>query len=326
MVEILYFNESTQKIKSAELKEVQGLLQNDKNIIWIDFKYPPNIWPNNEEMNLLEKILGIHLLNIEDCVHVETQPKVEEYKNYLFLIINKLKFDDDKLEIQSLDLFLGKNFIITYKTEEIEEINLAKSSFKSGTNHIHKNPVLTCHFITDHIVDGYFGIIDRFDIHIDKIETRIFQTTDYARTIQDLSTFRENLNNARRSLVIEKEIFYNLSRGYYNMIGGEDQILFRDIYDHLDKNVGMVDNQRDSIAGIFDIQLSLSSQKLNEVIKFLTLISTIFIPATLISGIFGMNFMKFPLFETVYGFAIAIGLMILIAVIMIAYFRHKKWI
>ncbi|EKE02306.1 MAG: Magnesium and cobalt transport protein CorA [uncultured bacterium] len=327
MLEIIYYNDTTKKVKSAELDEIQGLLQDEKNTVWIDFEYPAGVWPDEKETYLLEKVLNIHPLNIEDCVHEEIQPKIEEYKDYLFLIINKLNFSaDNKLKIQDINLFLGKNFIVTYKTEKIDAVDSIKCAFKSEATHILGKPVLLFHSITDHIIDSYLSIIDKYDINIDQLEAKTFKTHDYTNIIQRLSLFREDLNNIRRPLVTQKEIFYNLARGYYELIRTEDQILFRDIYDHLDKDVGMVDNLRDSIAGIFDIQFSLSSQKLNEIIKFLTLISTIFIPATLISGIFGMNFMKFTLFETSYGFAVALGLMILIAVSMIIFFKHKKWL
>lgn len=326
MHEILYKNVNAE-ILPADINEVNNLIKDENNLVWIDIELPPEVWPDDEELFLLKRVLNLHPLNIEDCVSDYHQPKVEEFSDHLFTIINSINITDkDKIKISGIGIFIGKNFIVSYRTESVPEIESIKNSFKTGSNHQFTNPIDIFHTICDHIVDSYIPIIDNFDFQIDKLESKMFKTIDTTKIMQKLISIRDDLNKIRITLVIEKEIFYNITRGYYSLITNGELTRFRDIYDHIDKYLSLIDNQKDSISGILSIQLNLSSQRLNEIIKFLTMISTILLPASLISGIFGMNFLKMPLFETSYGFTFAIGLMLLIAIVMIIYFKHKKWI
>lgn len=325
MYEILCLNKATNSVNQVDITKVQELLTSDNNVIWVDIENPPNVWPNAEEMNLLTAAFHIHQLSIEDCVAEMHHSKIEEYSNYLLLVIYGMK-QDNKLKFQDIELILGKNFLISYRHEEIHDIEIVKNNFKAGSNSQCTSSLDLFYSIIDHLIDGYLPIIDNFDIQISRIEEILFKDPANIKLIKHLNSLRESMNYTRQIIVLENEIVYSIIKRHYSSIPEDRIMYFRDIYDHLERHLAKMDNLKESISNLLGVQMNINTQNLNEIMKFLTVISTILLPANLIAGIFGMNFVKIPLLHSSSGPIFAVISMFVIALTMIIYFKHRRWL
>lgn len=327
MIDITLYNRNFKEVKSIQPNEVETAIQNQENLIWIDIESEPDIWPSLEIKNLLENVLKIHTLNIEDCVISKQNPKIEEYQDYIFAIAYTIKnLNGEKLKFDEVDIAIGQNFILTYRHVLIEEINTIKNAFKTTTSHLHKSPSMLFYTIVDHIIDGYQSIAENLDIKIDKLGNKLFKNPNQTQIIITLNSIKELLTEIRSIVVLEEGMFLNASKGFYSGLNEEENIFFKDIYDHLSKILDKIDKQSNSISNLLMVQMSLSTQKLNELIKFLTIISSILLPANLIAGIFGMNFHKIPMLEHPAGFYFTVGTMLTVGILMGIFFAYKKWI
>jgi|GEM_PF-1787048 len=325
MLEVLCLDKLKNCVYQADISRVPELVQDENNILWIDIENPHNIWPDEQELHLLTNVLNIHRLSVEDCISERHYPKLENWENYIFLIIYGLKFNN-KLKLQDIELFLGNNFIVSYRHESIDDINTIKNDFKNRSNNHYSSSIDIFYTIVDRLVDGYIPIIDKFDIQIGKFEEILFKNPFNNQLINQLNTIRQPMNMARQIIVLENEVFYNIVKNPYTLLPDDKKIYFRDIYDHLERYLTKIENLKESISNLLEIQMNINTQNLNETIKFLTVISTIFLPANVIAGIFGMNFVKLPFINSPYGHIFAFSLMIVFALTMILYFKKRKWL
>lgn len=327
MLEILNINKLNKTVQSPEISQVQDLLQDSNNIIWFDFSYPENVEPSIEETDLLENTLKIQPPNIEKCTLEHRMPSYYEYENYIMVIVFVIELKkDNELKFIDLVLFLGKNFVITYRHEKLNIIEHIKKNAKIRAASVFTSATGIFNMIATHIVDDYLTIIDNFGIDLDKIEESLFRKINRYLELEMISKFREKINEIRRIIVIENQIFNTLRREYQFKVTEEERSYLNDLYEHLDKSISALDGLKDEISGILEIQASLNGERLNEIIKFLTIISTILLPANLIAAIFAPNLPKLQPFDTVYGFYFLIGLTLLIAMCMYLFFRKKGWL
>ena len=327
MIDILLYNKTLQEVRNIGIDEVSREIQDPDNLIWIDIEETPDVWPPQEVKTLLQDALKMHPLNVEDCVISRQNPKFEEYQDYSFSIMYVIKaVNAEEIQLDEIDIAIGKNFVLTYRHSACEEIETIKNAFKARINHLHKNSTMLFHTIVDHIIDGYQTVVDNFDIKIDKLSNKIFKDPSQQKITLSLISIKELLTEVRSIVVAEEGMFLNVSKGFYSLLNDEETIFFKDIYDHLSKILDKIDKQSNTISNLFIAQMNLSTQKLNELIKFLTIISAVLLPANVIGGIFGMNFKNMPPLENPAGFYITIGSMLFVGLLMVLYFVRKKWI
>ena len=300
-----------------------------KENVWID------IYNETEEksIKILKDVFGFHPLAIEDAVKHFTEqtvhhPKIDDFDSYLFIVFNGLMDIGKtfKYKIFSLSCFLGSNFLITLHNEKGD--NSVLHSFNSYLNDrtFKKGPDYILNLILDEIVDRYYPILDKFETEIDSVEEELFKGTPGNRTLLRILNLKKELIRLRRISSYQKEILFKLTRGDSDLISLEESVYYRNVYDHLVRVADTTESYRDYVAGMLDSYLSIVNNKMNEVMKFLTIIATIMLPLTLITGIFGMNFDSIPFLKSDFGFWLSVGLMVAIAVSMLSWFRYKKWI
>lgn len=326
MLEILFYNKNIQQIKQIEKDELAQAIENPENLVWIDMEFQADSWPSQEIIDILQNILKIHPLNIEDCVISKQNPKIEQFQEYLFAIAYGIELYEEKIILDEIDLAVGKNFVLTYRHSPIKEIEALKKAFQSKINNMHKSPSMLFHAIIDHLVDNYQFVIDNFDLKIDRTGGSLFKDPSSTQVTVDLNNIKELLSEIRSIVVLEEGMFLNASKGFYSILKEDEGIFFKDVYDHITKILDKIDRQNNTISTLFLAQMNLSTQKLNELVKFLTIVSAILLPANFIAGIFGMNFTKIPLLESPYGFFITISCMFTVAILMMIYFVGKKWL
>ncbi|OGI00958.1 MAG: hypothetical protein A2Y25_06760 [Candidatus Melainabacteria bacterium GWF2_37_15] len=326
MLQAYKIAKDTLKVEHIDISSIKDALGDSSCFVWVDFENPPDVWPNSEEMSILKCVFKIHFLVLEDCVAKKHYPKVDEHENYTFFIISKLyEREDQELDYNKICIITGKDFVITYRHTEIKEITAVKKALEAQQEDF-KDPIDVLHSIADRIVDDYISIIDSYTTKVDEIEDLLFEKHESREILQNVNILRKNLIILRRSTLIQKEMFYNLSSGTIKISNPGKIIYFKDVYDHLDRVLWKIDNQKEYIAGLLNIYVGLSTQKLNSLVKFLTIISATLFPASLMAGIFGMNFAKMPLIGLDSGFYLILFLMLLLSLITILFFQRQKWL
>lgn len=290
-------------------------------------------WVNIEGLNnpaLIDQVAKhyqLHPLTVEDILNIEQRPKVEEFDNYLFITLKMLHYDPKRQEFGSeqLSLIVGKNFLLTFVEQKTP---LFKSLYKRLNNptqqRIHLGSDYLMYRIIDIIVDDYFFTFEALGEQIDIVEQKIIS----APTKQNSSTIyrlKRQMLRLRKIVWPLREIVSHLLQLDGVSISPSTRVYLRDVYDHIAQSIDILETYRDMLSGMLDVYLSSLSMRLNEVMKVLTIISTIFIPITFIASIYGMNFRYMPELQWRWSYPAVLLLMLLITLGMIVYFKRKKW-
>ena len=287
--------------------------------VWIDIENPGY----GDFINIAKKF-NLHKLAVEDAVIRNQRPKFETYPEHLFLVIHELEFDG-ALQLNELDIFLGKNFVITTHYKRLNAIEYAIDAYKKNPSLFDKGADFLIYSILDKLVDNYFVVLERYDEKMAKIENTIFKDPKPI-VVNELFRMKKASLSLYMTIAPQAEIVNMLARREFPFLGKETSIYFRDVYDRMIRLIGIIDMQREIATGALEAYLSVVSNKMNEIMKVLTIIATIMMPLTLIAGIYGMNFRFLPELEWRYGYFAILALMAVVAGIMLVYFRRKKWI
>jgi len=316
----------TKQIEKIEQKLIKEALGDFSSFLWVDVLCPAGVWPNSEEMAILKGIFKLHFLVLEDCVTPKHYPKAEEHKGYNFFIISKIHEREDKeLESKKICIVVGRDFIITYRHSELKEIDAAKKSIISLQEGVIE-PIDIFHAISDKVIDDYVFVIDSYTEKIDEIEDQVFEEIKSFEILQSINIIRKNLIIIRKNALLQKEIFYTIVSGGIKLTYPEKIIYFKDIYDHLERVLGKLETQKEYLTDLLNVQIGLSGQKLNKLVKFLTVISAVLLPSTLIASVFGMNFEKMPLTDISSGFTVILSIMFALGFLTFLFLFRKKWL
>jgi magnesium transporter len=333
MVTILHYD--NKEIKRLNIKELAHVLPQSNGTLWIDLEDPSDA----EEETLLVSLLDFHPLAIEDAQRgVDDEghlPKVEDFGNYLFVIFNPVEGSyngvsqemSSAIEIKTAQLstFLTKRVLVTHHYKPLRSVTHAIQLCSKNPMAIGRGPDFLFHLIIDDIVDNYTPLLDALDNAIDGMEDEVFQSPSQ-ESMHRILHLKRNIMTIRRIAMYQREMLNRLSRGEFTLITQEEMLYYRNVYDHLVRMADVTDSYRDIVSGLLDAYLSVTSNKLSQVMKVLTIISTIFLPLSVITGFFGMNFEFIPGLHWEYGHTIATILMAFVAVGMLWWFRFKKWI
>ncbi len=297
-----------------------------------------NIWINIDgiqQADRIGKIGGIFKINpltLEDILNTAHRPKTEDLGEYIFIVIKLLKYDDEsQLKVEHVSLVLGKNFALSFQEDEKDEFEVIRESIRKNKGHIRdfKTDYLTYRLL-DWVIDNYFSVLEYVGDRIEEIEDELLAKPS-SITLHRLYRLKADLILIRRAAWPLREAINNLEKTESELIKNSTSIYLRDLYDHIIQIIDTTENYREMIAGMMDIYLSSVSNRLNEVMKVLTIISTVFIPLTFIAGIYGMNFntsvssFNMPELNWFLGYPIILSVMLLIAISLLYLFKRKKW-
>jgi magnesium transporter len=317
-----YDTQNRQLCQGVDPSEIPALLENPNGVLWANL-----FQPTESEVELLHDVFYFHPLCVEDCIHRQYVPKLEEFPNYLFLVIHGIQATQRKIQFDTvnLNLFLGKNFVVTVHWEPLQPIDFARDNLTRGTSAIHSGASALAHEILDATVDLYMPVLSNLDDHLLALEDLI-ERNPATDIVKDFFDLRRSILQIRRISLKEQEVFYWLSHRDIPFISHKDVLLFRDIYDHLVRVVELSESARDILSGILTIHLSLMSNRMNDIMRVLTVFSAILLPLTFIAGIYGMNFQNMPELRDPYGYYITLMVMGLITLAMLVFFRKKGWL
>lgn len=299
------------------------------------YKDMPSVtWINVDGLHdvaMLERLAhdyGLHPLTIEDIVNTQQRPKVEFFDNYIALNLKMYTFDINtyELDIDHVSLVLGKNFVLTFQERQGDLFDAIRTRIQYNKGKIKKGGAdYLAYSLLDAIVDGYFKVLDRIGDEIEDIEEKLF-TNPESSILQDLHDLRQELIFFRKTVWPLRTIMNELDRQETELIEDSTSVYLRDLYDHVVQVIETLETFREMLSGHLEVYLSTISNKTNEIMKFLTIIGTIFIPLTFIAGVYGMNFKHMPELEWRWGYYLIWAVMIGIGVALLAYFRKKNWI
>jgi len=297
---------------------------------YVPFKNKPTVtWINIDgihDVNVVEGIgtcFDLHPRVLEDILTSDQRPKVEDFENYLFLVLKMLQYDEKEQEVigEQVSLILGPSYVLSFQERKGDVFNIIRDRIRKGMNHIRKMPSdYLAYVLIDAIVDNYFSILEK----IGALETEVISNPT-PETLQHIYSLKRDMIFLRKSVWPLREVINFLERGEIKLIKKPTQLFLRDVYEHTIQVMDTIESFRDMISGMLDIYLSSVSNKMNETMKVLTIIATIFIPLTFIAGIYGMNFHYMPELGWHPGYFTISFIMLTMGLTMIAYFRKKKW-
>jgi magnesium transporter len=298
------------------------------------FKEKPTVtWINVDglhEVDIIEKIgayFGIHPLVLEDILHTAQRPKTEDSGDYIFVVVKMLFYNGEKGEIvaEQMSMILGPNYVISFQERQGDVFDPIRERIRNGKGRIRKAGAdYLAYVLIDAIVDHYFVILENLGERIESIEEELI-TNPIPETLQMIHKLKGFMVFLRKSVWPLRELVNSLERSESPLIAESTGIYLRDVYDHTIQVIETIETFRDMVSGMLDIYLSSVSNRMNEVMKVLTIIATIFIPLTFIAGIYGMNFKYMPELEWHIGYPVALAVMLLVVAFLVLYFRRKKW-
>lgn len=298
------------------------------------FRDKPTVtWINVDgihDTSIIEKLancFGLHPLILEDICDIGQRPKFEDLGNYLYIVIKMLSYDEESSEvkIEQMSLVLGNNFVISFQETEGDSFGVIRDRIKNSKGrHRKMGADYLAYSLIDATVDNYFDILDEFSERIEFLEEEIISRPDQ-QVLKETYNFKREIIFLRKAIWPLRELMRSLERSESSLIKGSTRIYIRDIYDHVIQVSDSMEFFREMLTGMIEMYLSSLSNKLNEVMKVLTVIATIFMPLTFLTGIFGMNFKHIPGLERVWGFPSSLLIMIITALFMVRYFQRRQW-
>jgi len=313
------------KFQEKEAKSVEECFpyKDKSTVTWININ-------GVHKMKVIEEIgkcFNLHPLILEDIVDTDQRPKIKDFGNYIFIILKMLYYDknDNEMKVEQVSLILGKNYVISFQEREGDVFSSIRERIRNNIGRIRKAGAdYLIYVLIDAIVDNYFIITEKLGEKIENLEDKVISRPKPAN-LRVIHKLRRDLIFLRKSVWPLREVISILQRGESSLILESTNIYLRDVYDHTIQVMDTVETLRDIISGMLDIYLSSASIRMNEIMKMLTIIATIFIPLTFITGIYGMNFRNIPEIKWVWGYPVVLLGMLIIGIVMVIYFKRKKW-
>jgi magnesium transporter len=299
------------------------------------YKEKPTVtWINVDGVHDVEIIRGIgshydlHPLILEDIVNTHQRPKMEDYGDYLFVVLKMVSYDEEvgEIKVEQVSLVLGSNYVLSFQETEGDVFDPLRNRIRNAKGRVrNKGADYLAYALIDSVVDHYFNILEKLGERIESMEEELISSST-PETLQKIHSLKREMIFLRKSIWPLREAVGSLERGETPLIQESTSIFLRDVHDHTFQVIDTVETFRDMLSGMLDTYLSSLSNRMNEVMKVLTIIATIFIPLTFVAGIYGMNFQFMPELTWRWGYFVVIVVMVVISVVMIGYFRKKKWL
>jgi magnesium transporter len=295
---------------------------------------PTVTWINVDgihQVQTLEKLgecFELHPLTLEDILNTDQRPKIEDFGEYMYVVLKMFSYDDKNSEIliEQVSLILGANFVLSFQENVGDVFNPIRERIRSGKGKIRKMGAdYLVYALLDAIVDNYFIILEKIGEQIEFLEEKLV-INPVPETLNIIHKLKKEMLFFRKSVWPLREVISVLERGESQFIKGSTKIFLRDVYDHNIQIIDTIETLREMLSGMLDIYLTGISNRLNAVMKVLTIIATIFMPLTFIAGVYGMNFKFMPELEWRWGYPLILFVMITIGILMLFYFKRKKWL
>jgi magnesium transporter len=328
MIRSLYYAPGQPIQKDFPPEKFTEFIQNPQSVLWVDFiSEPPEIC-----QPILEEF-GFHPLAIDDALQETHVPRLDDWGEYLYIVLNymnlELNGDSWETKVDELDIFLGKNYIITHHDYQISAVDETWAVCDRDERNVREGADHILYRIADHLMEAYMPMVEKIDQALDQIEDQVFAQSS-PHILEKLLAIKRVLVAMRRIIVPQREVLNKLARDDYPVIDRKDRVFFRDVYDHLVRLHDLNESLRDLAGSVMDTYLSVINNRMNEIMKTLTIITTIFMPLTFVTGFFGMNF--FESLGNLRGwttnpvFYISLVIMVVLPMGMYFWMRRRTWL
>lgn len=325
-VKITLFEYNDEVLITKESENIDEILRTNKEntIKWINIDGLHDI----EIIKKIGKYYKLHPLILEDILHADQRPKTEDYDSYIYIVLRMIDYNEKSQEIisEQISIILGSNFVISFQESTGDVFDPIRERIKN-----HKGRIITmrsdylAYALIDAIVDKYFVILEKIGEQLAILEEELILQTE-PTTLQKINELKREIISLRKAIWPVREVINILQRGLSKLINEITLIYLRDVYDHTVQIIETIEAYRDIVSGMIDIYLSSISNKMNQIMKVLTIIATIFIPLTFIAGVYGMNFKYIPELEWRWGYFAVWAFMILLSLFMLAIFKKRNWL
>ena len=306
--------------------EFAAKLHNGRGLLWVDLEGESSA----EGERILSEVFKFHPLAVDDALSTQHIPKLDDWGTYLYLVLHAVSFNQasDAIETLEQDVFLGENFIVTHHEESIAALARMWATCQRDERYLNSGPDHVLYELADMLVADYLPVVEEMDDRIDEIENRVFDRPT-PQMLEHLFKLKRALIRLRRIIGPQREVLNKLARDSYSVIDAKDRVYFRDVYDHLVRLYDIVDSTRDLVAGALDTYLSVVNNKMNDVMKTLTVITTLFMPLSFVVGFFGMNFFQpvtpLDIWTGEPAFVATLAVMLMVPVVMFVWMRRRGW-
>lgn len=310
-------------VRDLDVRALCEAPRDERTMLWVDID-----GTNRHQHALLEKVFGFHQLAIEDTLNPKTRVKAEDYGDYLFVVIRVVKLiehtpDPYDLDTFNLCFFIGKNFLVTVHSEQSPSVAEIADLVVRNPDVLKRGPGRIAHMIMDAAIDRYFPILDEIDGFVDKLEDRVFARFDET-ALHEIFSVKRMVLSLKRYLAPQREVFNILTNRPSAILTHENQIYFRDVYDHMLRINDSLDSYRELLSSTLDSYLTQVSNRLGTITKSLSVAATVSIPFVVVSGMWGMNFGRIPLSDHPLGFWFMLALQVAIGLGLLLVLRLKK--
>ena len=324
-ITVLDYDEAHVKEKEVNVVEECFVFKDQPTVTWIDVDRIDRV----ETIQKLGECYGLHPLVLEDILNADQRPKMEDYDRYSYIVLKMLYYRDQsgQVEAEQISLILGQNFLFSFQEGKKEDIfDPIRERIRNGKGRIRKMGAdYLAYALIDAIVDHYFIILEKLGERIEFLEEALV-TQPTTQTLKEIHSLKREMIFLRKAVWPLREVISSLTRGESSLIQESTRVYLRDVYDHTIQVIDTIETFRDMVSGMLDIYLSSVSNRLNSVMKVLTIIATVFMPLTFLAGVYGMNFKHMPELEWRWGYPVIWAIMIGIGVFMLVYFKKKKWL
>ncbi|MFZ5918923.1 MAG: magnesium/cobalt transporter CorA [Chloroflexota bacterium] len=327
MIRALYHTPDGQLRTDLQPPEFDAARREPRGVLWVDLagahveSYEP----------VLCDTFGFHPLAVDDALRETHVPKVDNWDTYLYLVLQAVTFDrrnGPQLKTSELDAFLGPNYLVTYHEQPIAVLEQVWTACTRDERHLKSGAAHLLYELTDHLVAGYMPVVDAIDEMIDAVENQIFSTPT-PDTLEQLFALKRAALELRRTLSPQREVLNRLARDDYAVVETQSRVYFRDVYDHLVRLYDINEGLRDLVSGALDTYLSVINNRMNDVMRILTIITTLFMPVSFLAGFFGMNFFmpRTPLYgwNSPPVFVLLLTAMLAVPLSMYLWMRRRRW-
>lgn len=317
-----YDAESVDESYPATVEECFGFRDN-KRISWINID-----GLRKADVEIIAQHFGIHALLIEDILSLNQRPKMDEVEGVLFCLLNMLYFNEEKhsVETEQISIALGSNFVISFQEDASRDVfNPLRHRLKMAKSQIRQRSAdYMLYSMLDMIVDNYYLVMERLGDHIEELEEEVIRRSN-TRSLAKINMLRKELIVLKRNIAPVRDLINGIIRSESELLDDRTTKYFKDVYDHIVQAFDLSENYRDVMMSMQDLYINNVNLKMNEVMKVMAIVTCLLAPATVIGGIFGMNFKDVPLLENHWGFWIAMALMLFIPIWMLREFRKRGW-
>lgn len=327
MIRTLYFTVDKKLQTDLETEQIKTVLQSDAGLLWMDFEATAA----DIDEKLLTELFGFHPLAVDDALQETHVSKVDDWGGYLYIVLSPVVFEKTNgsfLEIRELDVFLGKNYLVTHHDQSLTAIDRVWTASQRDERHLSQGADHLLYRIIDEVVAQYMPVVEAIDDEVDYLESEIFSVPG-PDVLSRIFSLKRSILQLRRIIGPQREVLNKLARDDFKVIDARARIYFRDVYDHMVRLHDLTESLRDLIGGTLDTYLSVINNRMNDIMKTLTVITTLFMPISFVASFFGMNYfypnVKTDEWTNLPAFVVTLAIMVLLPTAMIAWVRRRGW-